>query len=158
MKAKTKTKTKKITKATTVKKITRVKNTRQHFHVSYLAVAIIMLLILEGLLFTFSSQAAWKEGVSILDMGPAISETVDDLAYTLAPVTETVSMVNKFYSLATDAAMELLDLKGSETELLLVINSVTDFYIRSSIAMEELITITPITIRMPQVAGTSISN
>lgn len=154
---KAKIKIKKTTKVQTVKKITWVKNTPRHFHASYLAVIIAGLLILEGLLFTFSSQPAWQEGVSVLDMGPGVSQTVNDLAYTLAPVAETVSLVNQFYSLATDAAMELLDLEGSETELLLVINGVTDFYILASMEMEKLLTVSPMTINFPQVAGMSIT-
>ena len=153
---KSKTKTKKITKAKTVKKFTRVKNTPRLFHGSYLAMAIAALLIVEGLLFSFSSQAAWAEGMDILDMGPAVTQVADALAYTLAPVAETVSLVNQFYSRATDAAIELLDLRGSAKELVFVISSVTDFYQQASVAMENLLGISAWTINQPQVAGASV--
>lgn len=148
----------KAVKKQTAKKTGKAKTAKRHFHVSYLALALVGLLILEALLFTFSSKAAWQDAVGILDVQPGISQTAADLTETLFPVIETVSLVNKFYSLATDAAMELLNLRGSETELLLVIDSVTNFYVQASFAMEELITITPMTISMPQVAGASISN
>ncbi len=148
----------KAVKKPTAKKTIRPKAAKKHFHVSYLALAIVGLLVLEGLLFTLSSKAAWQEAVGILDMGPTVAETIDAMEYTFAPMIETVSAVNQFYSLATDAAMELLDLKGSEKELLLVINSVTGFYFQASVEMEHLLGISALTIHSPQVAGASVTS
>jgi|SRR3989344_1642295 len=148
------TKTKAVNQISAAK-ASKPKTVGKHHKVSYLALAIIGLLVLEGLLFAYSSKPAWQEGVVILDMGPAVTETVDDLEVTLSPVMETVSAVNRFYFLATDAAMELLDLKGSEKELLLVINSVTDFYFLASVQMEHLLDMNHQIINQPQVAGAS---
>lgn len=142
MKAKTKTKSK-ITKT----KIVKAKKTERTFHVSYLALAIVALVLLEGLLFSFASAADWKEGVKVLDVHPAVVQGVDDFEITLSPVAETVNMVNQFYSLATDAAIELLDLRGGEKGMVEFYSGVSQFYMMASVEMETLLglnTINPV--------------
>jgi predicted DNA-binding ArsR family transcriptional regulator len=149
MPAKTKTKIKK--KVTKTKSIKREKPEKS-FHVSYLAIAIVGLVLLEGLLFSCSTTARWKNASEVLDVSSSVAQCVTDMRVTLAPVVETVNLVNQFYSLSTDAAMELLDLKGSQKGVMEVYNGVSRFYHLASIEMETLLGLDRLTINSAQAA------
>lgn len=153
MPAKTKKKVTKSQPAIKRKPALPKTNPVRSFHVSYLALAIGGLMLIEGLLLNCSSVAAWQDATTVMDMSPAVTQTVEDLKITLEPVAETISTVNQFYSLSADAAMELLDFSGSENTLLEVYNGVSQFYILASVEMETLLTFDSLAINLAQAAG-----
>ncbi|OGE88063.1 MAG: hypothetical protein A3J07_01705 [Candidatus Doudnabacteria bacterium RIFCSPLOWO2_02_FULL_49_13] len=146
-----KTKTKAKAKSNTIRKIFKSK----HYQVYYLALAMTGLLVLEGALFGLTTKADWQEALTIFDFTENLKQTQVQLSTVFAPMIGVVEGVNDFYKQATDAAMPLFDLSGSDNDLAQVVSGVTEFYSQSSIQMASLLDLSA-TIGQGSVAGISI--
>ncbi len=157
MTVKTKIKTKSKTKALIKKpKALPRKIKPKHFHVSYLALAIAGLLILEGILFSTASAANWQAGVSVLNMSQPLKHTRQTFMLTISPMVETVEGINSFYQQATTAATSLLDISGQDTGLGDVFAAVKSFYDQASTQFALLMGLPKGAYYMGQVSGISI--
>jgi hypothetical protein len=128
----------------------------KHFHVSYLALAVAGLLILEGILFSTASAADWKAGVSILNLSQPIQQTSQTFMMTIKPMVETVEGINSFYQQAATAATSLLDLSGQESGMEDIFAVVSNFYDQASQQMAQLIGLPQGSYYIGHVSGISI--
>jgi hypothetical protein len=157
MTVKTKIKTQSKTKSL-VKKPRAVsrKSKAKHFHVSYLALTIAGLLILEGILFSTASAADWKAGVSVLNLSKPLQQTSRTFMTTISPMVETVQGINSFYDQATTAATSLLDLSAQDTTFADIFVTVKGFYEQASIELAQLVGLPDQPYYMGHVSGASI--
>lgn len=150
MKTKNKTKTKSNHNLKSRKKIKR-------YDEHYLGIILLIFLLLEGGLFSLTAAIDWQSGLSLLDMGPSLVQTTDQLQSTFAPVIFVVSGVNDFYTQATDQAMIVLDFSDTENDVALVFNSVSLFYDQASIQMSQVLDFSSQASWPAKVAGISIT-
>lgn len=124
----------------------------------YLALALIALLLIEGVIGTATSAADWQNGLSMLDVTSAVSEVSSDVAKTFEPMVETVLNINLFYGMSTNHMTELLDLSDYDLfeEVNNVVSGVNDFYDQASTQMIAILDFSSTSTWPARVAGVSI--
>lgn len=140
-------------KVKTKKTVKRSKKYPSH----YLAVALLLSLVVEGIVFGSATPAGWRDAGKLLDMSGEVSQTVTDTAEFFQPIAYTVSAISQFYSLATDQMMILLDLSQSFSEAAIVYEGVGEFYQQASTQMAGLLDASHTSIWPGRLAGISIT-
>jgi hypothetical protein len=152
--------TKKIKKSAKSSRPNQISKQRAaKYSAHHLAIILTSVLVLEGILFSFSTQSDWQKATALLDVSAGVSETTGDVAATFQPVVDLVDSIDQFYQLSATEMMRLLDLSdsGVGSEAALVYNGVSDFYQQSSLQMAQLLEVSNyLQTFQPIVAGASI--
>lgn len=130
---------------------------KKDHHPSYLLVALVTLLLIEGILFTNTVSADWREAGSVFDMTGQVREVSADVAMAVQPATDFVIGVNRFYQLSATAMMKPLDISPQSPfeELNLVVDGVIVFYEQTSAQMASLLDMSGSAAWPGKVAGVS---
>src|SRR3989344_3663546 len=80
-------------------RVTRKRSGEKHAP-AFLAIILGGVLLLEGLLFGIATSRDWQEGVKLLDISAAVSETIGDTRAVFEPQIKMVSDFNRFFQLA----------------------------------------------------------
>lgn len=125
---------------------------------SYLATALMVLLLLVMIAFSLGPQAWETSAYETLNLHESISESFSILNAFLAPIGIAVSDVNQFYQSAATEVMYLLDLSETNTgeELTFFVRGTLEFYDSASIEMAALLDFSEISEWPSRVAGVSI--
>lgn len=144
-------KTKKI-KKTNKKNQTAPRKKVRSYEAHYLALALIAVLVVEGVAGTYISAADWKSGVAVLDFSSTMPQTLQQINYVFEGV-------NQFYQIAATEMIPVLDLSnnGPIDNGALVASSVYEFYQQSSNQMASLIDFSHTAAWHGSVAGISVS-
>ena len=144
------------TKKQSVPKVKRQKI--KHYESHYLALILVGFLLLEGLLGSTTTIKDWKQGVAVLDISSAVTQTMSDANIAIQPVLDAVEGVNEFYAQAATEMTALLDLSNSDnfSELEEITNGVFAFYHQASIEMANVLDVSDINTWPSRVAGASI--
>lgn len=142
MKAKTKTNSK------------RGKTRSISYPAYYLALALGLVILLEGFMMGVATPKSVSEGLSVLDMSGSVHQVVSDFSAVIAPMMDQVASITKFYQLAAAELTTMLDMSNSN--LLMFPKGVIEFYNLASVQMAELLDFSGQYTNMPQVAGISI--
>jgi len=127
----------------------------KNYPAHYLALFLMTALLLQGFLMSSTSKSDWMSAAPLLDVSETVAAVVEDTSRVFAPVTETVAAVNKFYSLAANEAIVLLDMKDSFRDVNLAIEGVFAFYEEASIQMTYVLDVSSVS-ALPAVAGAYI--
>jgi hypothetical protein len=148
MKSKQKTKTKIIRKTKRAK----------HYPAHYLAIVLVGVLILEGVLFSTTTNTDWQKAVTVLDVSKAVIQTQQNMSVMFQPMVDVVVTINQFYQVSASEMTQLLDLSGSHpgSEVAFIYNGVSDFYQQASTQMALLLDQSANSTWPARVAGVSI--
>jgi hypothetical protein len=118
---------------------------QQKFEPHILAIVLVGFLLLEGCLITTTNSMDWQSGLAVLDVSAAVTQTSSDIAVILEPVTDVMSNVHQFYTLAAIEMSQILDFSDANpiADLSLLTDGVNDFYQQAATQMAQLLEISP---------------
>ena|SRR3989344_4813181 len=122
----------------------------------YLGLALVALLLLEGILFNVATAADWRYGLELFDMSEAVAEVSQDLSDAVAPQVAVYHGVTDFYNQAADEITPMLDLSDSVQTVGQVWFGVSQFYEQASIELAQLLDVSDHWTQ-PRISGASIS-
>lgn len=129
-------------------------STEKSYSAFYLAVILASVLLLEGILLGGATSSTWLKSLEVLDVTSGLEQMADSVAVVVEPMMEQYKSVETFYHLAAEEMIVLLE---NESDPLMLVHGINDFYTLATVEMEKLLDMSDSLAYWPQVAGASIS-
>ncbi|MBX4188330.1 MAG: hypothetical protein KW793_04330 [Candidatus Doudnabacteria bacterium] len=134
---------------------TKKRRGEKYYPAQYLAIALAVVLLLEGFLMGVSTTQNWKTGLEILDLSSSVDSVMSDVYFAIEPMVDQYVSVTQFYQMAADEMMVMLDV--SDSDPLAFFKGVNEFYQLASIEMEQMLDLSGDFQNAGRVAGAFIS-